>query len=70
MLRAVEATIEKDGEVRLREPVRLAHACRAIVTIVDELDLSDTTLLSEQSLAEDWCRPEEDEAWSDLQQAR
>ncbi len=30
--------------------------------------ISDTALLSEQSLAEDWNRPEEDAAWSHLQQ--
>ena len=27
---------------------------------------SDTALLTEPSLAEDWLRPEEDEAWEDL----
>lgn len=27
---------------------------------------TDTALLSEPSLAEDWLRPEEDEAWEDL----
>jgi hypothetical protein len=32
-----------------------------------ELIVSDTALLSELSLAEDWNRPEEDEAWSYLQ---
>jgi hypothetical protein len=26
----------------------------------------ETTLLSESSLAKDWLRPEEDEAWADL----
>jgi hypothetical protein len=30
---------------------------------------SETALLNEQSLAEDWNCPEEDEAWSHLQQA-
>lgn len=41
-------------------PEALAYAARH----VDEVEL-----LSEQSLAEDWNRPEEDEAWSHLQQA-
>ena len=67
MLKSVEATIESDGRVSLREPIRLAHPCRAIVTIVDDLDLPETALLSEQALARDWDRPEEDEAWSHLQ---
>jgi len=29
--------------------------------------VSDTMLLSEKVLAKDWLRPEEDEAWADLQ---
>jgi hypothetical protein len=32
------------------------------------LKVSETALLSEPALAEDWNRPEEDEAWSHLQQ--
>lgn len=37
---------------------------------VDEpSEAHETALLSEPSLAEDWNRPEEDAAWSHLQQA-
>ena len=68
MLRSIEAIVGPDGEVRLRQPLRLTQACRAIVTIIDEPDTPETALLSEQALAEDWNRPEEDEAWSHLQQ--
>ncbi|HUT04720.1 MAG TPA: hypothetical protein VM163_12610 [bacterium] len=68
MLKSVEATIGPDGKVRLREPVHLTRGCRAIVTIIDEPDVSETALLSEQALGEDWNRPEEDEVWSHLQQ--
>ena len=32
--------------------------------------IHDLALLSEAALAEDWLRPEEDEAWSHLQSAR
>ncbi len=67
MLRSIEATIEKNGEVHLKERVRLDHPCRAIVTIVDEPAIAETALLSEPALAEDWNRPEEDLAWSHLQ---
>lgn len=67
MLTSIEATIETDGSVRLREPIRLDHACRAIVTIVDEPATAETALLSEPALAEDWNRSEEDAAWSHLQ---
>ena len=70
MLKSIEATIGVDGEVHLSEPVRLSRASRAIVTIIEEADAPDTALLSEESLAKDWSRPEEDEAWSHLQQAQ
>jgi len=67
MLRAVEATIEKSGKIHLLEPIRLARSCRAIVTIIDELEIPETALLSQSALAHDWQRPEEDTAWSHLQ---
>lgn len=70
MLKSVEATIEADGEIRLRESVHLPHACRAIVTIIEESDIPETALLSEAVLGEDWNRPEEEVAWSHLQKVR
>ena len=73
MIQTVEAIIEPDGKVLLLESVQLKEARRALVTILDDepaTKVSETTLLSEQSLAEDWNRPEEDEAWSHLQKVR
>ena len=72
MLISVEAIIEKDGKVHLQKPVHLNSPCRAIVTIFDEKSdtTSETALLSEAVLSEDWNRPEEDEAWSHLQKVR
>lgn len=69
MLKSVEATIDKNGEVKLKEPIRLSSPCRAIVTILDENmnSVSETALLSQAVLSKDWERPEEDEAWSHLQ---
>ena len=67
MLKSIEATIDIDGEVHLREHIHLKHACRAIVTIIDAPDVPETALLSEPALGEDWNRPEEEEAWSHLQ---
>ncbi|MEI8140553.1 MAG: hypothetical protein WCI03_11890 [bacterium] len=67
MLMAVEATIETNGTVYLMEPIHLAHTCRAIVTIMDESEIPETTLLSQNALAQDWERPEEEAAWSHLQ---
>ncbi len=69
MHRTVEAIVEKDGQVRLLEPVAVVAPRRALLTILDEpakeaIHLS--ALLSEPTLL-DWNRPEEDEAWSHLQ---
>lgn len=70
MLKSVEAIIETDGRVLLSEPVHLSRTCRAIVTIIDDSAVPETALLSEDALAADWSRPEEEEAWSHLQQGR
>ena len=67
MIKAIEATIEKNGQIHLLESIHLNHACRAIVTIISEPEIPETALLSEQSLARDWERPQEDDAWSHLQ---
>ena len=73
MIQTIEAIIEPDGKVLLLESVQLTEAHRALVTILEDEPASKapiTALLSEQSLAEDWNRPEEDEAWSHLQPAQ
>ncbi len=67
MLRTVEAVIDEDGNIHLREPVHFSTARRALVTILED-EPAETALLSESALAEDWNRPEEDEAWSHLSQ--
>jgi hypothetical protein len=71
MIRTIEALIDEHGNVRLLEPVKLPSARRALVTILEDhatAGASETALLSEAALAEDWNRPEEDAAWSHLQQ--
>ena len=71
MIKTVEAIIDEQGNVRLLERVRPAGARRALVTILEESPSdAESALLSEAALAEDWNRPEEDEAWSHLQQVR
>jgi hypothetical protein len=73
MVKIVEATVDEHGQVMLAEQIQLPGVRRALVTILDEEPLApthETTLLSEQSLAEDWNRPEEDAAWSYLQRAQ
>jgi len=73
MIRTVEALIDENGNVRLLEPVHPRAACRALVTILEERpaeQVPESALLSEDALARDWTRPEEDEAWAHLQQVR
>ncbi|MDX6383434.1 MAG: hypothetical protein QOK48_1007 [Blastocatellia bacterium] len=74
MIQTFEAIIEPDGKVLLLEDVQLSESRRALVTILDDEPASSavpvTAVLSEQALAEDWNRPEEDEAWAHLQQDR
>lgn len=73
MIRTIEATIDKKGHINLSEPVNLSSSCRALVLILDEEPLiyvNEESLLSEAALAEDWNRPEEDEAWQYLQKVQ
>ena len=70
MIQTIEAVIDEQGQIRLLAPVHLPAARRALVTILEEnplVNISETALLSEPALAEDWERPEEDAAWSHLQ---
>ena len=73
MLRTVEAVIDEHGNVRLPEAIQLTAVRKALVTILEDApdaEVPETVLLSEQALARDWDRPEEDEAWSHLQPER
>jgi hypothetical protein len=70
VVQTVEAVIDERGNVRLLEEVHIPSARRALVTILGDeaaILVNETALLSEQALAEDWNRPEEDAAWSYLQ---
>jgi hypothetical protein len=73
MIQTIEAVIDEQGGVHLMENIHLDRSHRALVTILAEepsLARCETALLSEAALAADWNRPEEDVAWSHLQQAR
>jgi len=73
MIRTIEATIDPKGNINLLEPVKLSSSCRALVTILEEkplIHINEEALLTEKALAEDWNRPEEDEAWQHLQKAQ
>lgn len=71
MLRTVKATINKKGEVKLLEPLKIDNEKNAIVTVLDdEIDLTESTTmemasLSEKSLAEDW-NSEADSRWDSI----
>jgi hypothetical protein len=70
MIQTVKAVVDEHGRVRLLEEVKLTGVRRALVTILEEApssEASEVSLLSQQALAEDWERPEEDEAWSHFQ---
>lgn len=70
MLVTVEAVIDEQGNVRILQPVSIPTPRRALVVVLEEAapEVSETALLSEPALAEDWQRPEEDAAWSYLNQ--
>ena len=69
MIRAIEAVVDEGGRVQLAEPVEIKGLRRALVIILEERpsETMETAILSEQSLATDWLRSEEEEAWSHLQ---
>lgn len=69
MKQTVEAIIDEQGHIRLVEPVQIKGLHRALVTILDEapVEIDEVTQLAEKALAEDWLKPEEDEAWTHLQ---
>jgi hypothetical protein len=69
MTRTLEAIIDKNGKVRLLEPLALTEAHRAFLVVLEDEPprLEETTLLSQPALSADWNRPEEDAAWAHLQ---
>ena len=73
MPKTVEAVVDESGHIRLLEPLELPTSQRVRVTVLEDApetdasEVSETTLLSEEALATDWNRDEEDEAWKHLQ---
>ena len=69
MFQTLEAIIHTNGRVVLRDEIKPKRKYRALVTILEEepkIEISETELLSEASLAADWNSPEEDKAWQHL----
>lgn len=68
MIQTMEAIVDEAGNVKLLTEIHLTESRRALVTILEEEPkVSETALLSEKALAEDWLRDEEDAAWQYLQ---
>jgi hypothetical protein len=63
----IEAEVDENGNIRTKEPVSLPPGSQLLITVLGGAGASETTLLSEASLAADWNRPEEDAAWAGLQ---
>ena len=66
MIRTIEVEIDETGRIHPTEPTTELPKGRALLTSQLDPDI-ECYLLSEASLAVDWLRPEEDEAWAHLQ---
>ena len=69
MLRTIEVEIDDAGQVRPLELAAKIPAGRGLLTLLSAKN-EEIHRLSEDALAKDWLRPEEDEAWAHLQPAR
>ena len=68
MLTTLEAVLQPSGKLQFLEPVHLDKPQRVLVTFTSPDDEALSGLaLSEATLATDWLRDEEDEAWAHLQ---
>ncbi|MFA5803524.1 MAG: hypothetical protein WC879_02670 [Melioribacteraceae bacterium] len=69
-MQSIQTIIEPNGHIRFPGNLRISKPTKAIITFLEEESkLRFTELVSEKSLAEDWNKPEEDEAWAHLQAA-
>ena len=69
MTKTIEVEIDDNGRVRPMDPATSLPHGRALLVWHTDSD-HETMLLSETSLAVDWMRPEEDEAWAYMQPDR
>lgn len=66
MLQTIEVEIDETGHIHPLEPVQPFPVGRALLTLLTP-SADETMQLAEAALAEDWLKPEEDEAWAHLQ---
>lgn len=69
MLQTIEVEIDRNGRVHPLEPMQRLPEGRALLTLLSP-PADETALLAQAALAEDWLKPEEDEAWAHLQPDR
>lgn len=69
MLQTIEVEIDASGHIHPLESLPRLPVGRALLTLLTPV-ADETALLAENALAEDWLRPEEDEAWAHLQPVR
>jgi hypothetical protein len=60
--------VDDKGNIRPKKPVALPPGSRLLITVLSAPDTPETALLSEDALAADWSRAEEDAAWAGLDQ--
>jgi hypothetical protein len=69
MLQTIEVEIDATGHIHPLEPVQTLPVGRALLTLLKP-SVDEALQLAEAALAEDWLKPEEDDAWAHLQPAR
>ena len=69
MLQTIEVEIDAMGHIHPLEPLQAIPVGRALLTLLKP-PVDETLQLAEAALAEDWLKPEEEEAWAHLQPAR
>jgi len=69
MLQTIEVEIDASGHIHPLESLPRLPVGRALLTLLTPIT-DEAALLAENALAEDWLRPEEDEAWAHLQPGR
>lgn len=69
MMKTIAVEIDAQGQVRPLEPSLRLPQGRGLLTMLESV-VGDAAILAEDALAEDWLRPEEDEAWAHLQPGR
>jgi hypothetical protein len=62
MLQTIEVQIDAKGHIHPSEPLPPLFQGRALLTLLEPVN-HEAAFLSEQALATDWLKPEEDKAW-------